>query len=136
MSSANKSFLSHPNWIIQRLPGRAQTNGIKSRQLWGINMNKQHLRALRKHSIGAFVQSDTWGQCASDSTLYPLIFFSIPLMMCGLSERSQITFWTTKLFLLSLLCPCSALQKKRKNNNWASAAANCTKISQSLPVNY
>lgn len=55
-----------------------------------------------------------------------------PLMMCGLSERrSQITFRTTKPSSEDFFL-CNTL----KNNNWDSAAANCTKIPHSLSVNY
>lgn len=65
-------------------------------------MNKQHLKALRKHRASG-VWSDRWGQCVwlAGRSFHPphthtRISFT-PLMMCGLSERrSQITFTTTK----------------------------------------
>lgn len=95
-------------------------------------MNKQHQKALRKHGAsGVWTDEDSvfdW----LDEAVTPLCLVHPPNDVLSVRETQPNYIQDYKAFVRGFLSLCNTLQ----NNNWDSAAANCTKISHSLSVNY
>lgn len=105
-------------------------------------MNKQHLKALRKQRTSGFGATDEdsvfdWldGAVTTPHPPHPPKHTSHsppPNDVWPVRETQPNYIQDYKAFVRGFLFLCNTLQ----NNNWDSAAANCTKISHSLSVNY